>query len=722
MGRKRTAEQVKAVVQQPLADCYKSYANEQESAVALKGWSDGINDNFTIARTRDFSNLLPSISGRPGMTRQDYEYFRPDEAVPTRSKSILANVESIYQRNGLIRNIIDLMGDFASQGIRIAHPNKGKEKLLLDWWERVEGNKVSERICNLLYRHANVYIRYYTAKIRDENKIKVIASPDQIGLPTFGELEKKEIPFKYVFLDPTTVEPIGGSLSSFVNKPTYGIRLSEYMRTLIKSPKTPEEKKIVKDLPADIKAAADHNGLIPMPMERVIYLSYKKDDWMRIANPMIYSIIDDINLLEKLKLADVCALDSATSKVRIFKLGNMEYKIAPQPAAFTKLAEMLQNNTGGGTMDIVWGPDIELLETSSEGVKVLGEDKYKACLNNIYAALGIPPTLTGTYGAAGTTNNFISLKTLTERLEYGRDILTEFWTQQLALVCKSLDIRLPAQIEYDRPILANEDTEKTLLMNLADRNLISDELLRRRLGANDKMENVRLKRESKDRTNENRVPKAGPWHDPQTDDKHKKDLNKLALQSGQAAPSEIGMELKPKKPGESRLIDKQLKLKKQSAPPGKTKTKKKGQPGQGRPKTKKDSKKRKTKTVRPRTRGTIEFWAKEAQGAISESVNKVILAHYDKKNMRSLTDEQAKQAESIKFGVLCNIEPFTDVNDEVIQEALSSPLPAYASVKLDEAILDFNTCMKRQPNMEEIRTMQCSIFTDMNIGDDNEDL
>lgn len=722
MGRKRTANEIKSVVQTPMADCYKSYANEQDRESALKGMSDGLNDSYSIARTRDFSNLLPNISGRPGMTRQDYEYFRPDEAVPTRGKSIISNVESIYQRNGLIRNIIDLMGDFASQGIRISHPNKGKEKLLQDWWERVEGNKVSERICNLLYRHANVYIRYYTAKIRDENKIKIIASPDQIGLPTFGELEKKEIPFKYVFLDPTTVEPIGGSLSSFVNKPIYGIRLSEHMRTLIKSPKTAEEKRIVKELPADIKAAAEHNGLIPMPMERVIYLSYKKDDWMRIANPMIYSIIDDIILLEKLKLADLCALDGAVSKIRIFKLGNLENKIAPQPAAFAKLAEMLQNNTGGGTMDIVWGPDIDLLETSADGFQVLGEEKYKACLNNIYAALGIPPTLTGTYGAAGTTNNFISLKTLTERLEYGRDILTEFWTQQLALVCKSLDIRLPAQIEYDRPILANEDTEKTLLMNLADRNLISDELLRRRLGANDKMENVRLKRESKDRTSENRVPKAGPWHDPQAEDKHKKDLNKLALQSGQAAPSEIGMELQPKKPGESRLIDKQLKLKKLSAPPGgKKKTKKKGQPGQGRPKTKKDSKKRKTKTVRPRTRGTLEFWAKEAQNTISDSINKVILAHYDKKNMRSLTDEQAKHAETIKFGVLCNIEPFTEVNDESIQAALL-PVPAEANAGLEEAILDFTACMKRPPNTEEIRTMQCSIFTDMNIGDDNEDI
>ena len=49
----------------------------------------------------------------------------------------------------------------------------------------------------------------------------------------------------------------------------------------------------------------------------------------------------------------------------------------------------------------------------------------------IYAALGIPPTLTGTFGASGTTNNFISLKTLTERLNYVRSIVINFWEEQI---------------------------------------------------------------------------------------------------------------------------------------------------------------------------------------------------------------------------------------------------------------------------------------------------
>jgi hypothetical protein len=693
---------------------YLTASTPEEQSKAFSEYGKAIDDFKVISRTRDFSNLAPGVSGRPGLNRSDYDYFRPDEATPKGYKNIIYRVENAYQRVGLIKNIIDLMGDFTSQGIRIVHPNKAKEKILNDWYKRIGGDNISERLCNLLYRHGIVIIQYYTAKIRNEDEI-ALASPDQVGLPKGTKLEKKEIPFKYVFHNPTAIEVIGGPLSSFINKPIYGYKVPDELRKKILAPVTPEEKEVVEQLPAYVVEAAKTNTYVVLPQDKLCVYNYKKDDWMTHANPMIYSVLDDIDVLEKLKLADLCALDGATSKIRVFKLGNIEHRIYPNAAAFAKLGELLENNVGGGTMDIVWGPDVEILETKGDSYNYLGEDKYKATLNNIYAALGIPPTLTGTFGASGTTNNFISLKTLTERLEYGRGILTAFWTQQLALVQKSLGMRLAAQIEYDKPILANEDTEKKILMDMVDRNIISEELVRRRLGANDNMENIRLKREHRQRKNDVRVPKAGPWFDPHPEE----ELKKIALQGGQVTPSEVGLELEPKKPGEKKMMDVQLEMKK-VAPV--QKTKKKGQPGQGRPKMKKDSTKRKTKTVRPRTKGTVSFWAKDAQNAINEALNPVVLAHFNKKNMRSLTDEEWKEAESIKFGVLCNIEPFSELTDDVINASMQYPIPSYAKVMLDQSILDFTEYLKRSPNIDEIREMQCSIYTDLYLGEEDENL
>jgi hypothetical protein len=189
------------------------------------------------------------------------------------------------------------------------------------------------------------------------------------------------------------------------------------------------------------------------------------------------------------------------------------------------------------------GPDIELIESKTAVHQFLGEGKYTPHLNAIYAGLGIPPTLTGTYGAAGTTNNFISLKTLTQRLQYGRKVLIAFWKQEIAMVQKAMGFRFPAKIEFDRMDLSNEDAEKALLIQLADRNIVSDELVQRIFGFDPDTEKVRLNREDRAREGERMVQKAGPSISGNLEN----DLKKMALQLGLATPSQVGLTLEPKK-------------------------------------------------------------------------------------------------------------------------------------------------------------------------------
>jgi len=179
---------------------------------------------------------------------------------------------------------------------------------------------------------------------------------------------------------------------------------------------------------------------------------YKKDDWQTWADPITLSAFEPLNLYQRLQLADKAALDGAISKIRVWKLGSLEHKLAPTEVASSALADMLGANVGGGTIDIIWGPDIELIETKTDVQAFLGEEKYKPTLMAIYATLGIPPTLTGTVGATGTTNNFISLKTLTERLSYVRNILEDFWNEQLEIVQKAMGFRVAAQLEYTQTI------------------------------------------------------------------------------------------------------------------------------------------------------------------------------------------------------------------------------------------------------------------------------
>ena len=681
MAKKRSKEEIlggSSIVPQ---EAYVTWGDDLASKREALTEAGAALDEFTLVEKAtaaggrryglDFSSLDGLTGSRPGLTKDDYYAFRPQEAPPNEIKMILQRAEKVYQRVGLVKNVIDLMGDFASQGIRLVHRNKRIERFYRRWFKKINGKDRSERFLNNLYKSGNVVIDRRTAKItlKVAEKLYTALGTADLQISDLPEIEvdKREIPWKYTFIDPVCVEVSAGALSSFLTNKTYELQLPASLRKIINNPKTENEKRVISGLPTQIIEAAKNKKPYPLDANKTLVFHYKKDDWQSWAYPMIYAIMDDITVVEKLKLADMAALDGAISNIRIFKLGSLEHKIAPTKAATSKLAQILGNNVGGGTMDLIWGPDIELLESNTNVHNFLGEGKYIPHLNAIYAGLGIPPTLTGTFGAAGTTNNFISLKTLTQRLQYGRDRLIEFWDEEIALVQKAMNFKYPAKIEFDRMDLSNEDSEKALLVQLADRSLISDELLQTRFGFDPDIEKIRLNRETRERDSNRMVAKSGPWFDPQFENS----LKKIALQSGAVAPSQVGLELEKKKGGEKSALE--MKIVKPNIGGGGNplNNSKPKAPGEGRPKLSKDTETRKTKKFSPRTGARLSLWAAAAQDKISNIINPLILEFFQKKNLRSLSNTESEKLEDIKTNILLAIKPFSSISSEIIINNLS---------------------------------------------------
>ena len=659
-------------------EAYVMWGNDPESQrIAMAKSSESLEEFTSIQKSTagtgrryslDYSDLTPQGGSKPGLTRSDYYFFRPDEAIPRELKAIIRKAEDIYQRVGLVKNVIDLMGDFAAQGVRIVHKNKRIEKFYRQWFKRVCGRERSERFLNNLYKTGNIVINRQFGKLSVKVADKLyqgVASPDlQVQDLDTIKVEKRELPWKYTFIDPVLVNVSAGSLASFVMDKRYELTLPAGLRKIINSPKTQIEADIVKNLPVQIIEAAKNKKAYPLDPDKTIVAHYKKDDWQSWAYPMMHAIMDDIMIIEKLKLADMCALDGAVSNLRIFKLGSLEHKIAPTKAATAKLAQILGNNVGGGTMDLIWGPDIELIESKTNVHQFLGEGKYIPHLNSIYAGLGIPPTLTGTFGASGTTNNFISLKTLTQRLQYGRDVLISFWEKEMELVQKAMGFRYAGKIEFDKMDLSNEDAEKSLLIQLVDRNLISDEILQSRFGLDPDMEKSRLNREKRDRDGGRMIEKSGPWFDPQFENS----LKKMSLQLGIVTPSQVGLELEKKKNGEKNAIEMKMSNTPTKLAIDPTSDSLPKESGDGRPKLSKDKTKRKTKIFKPRTGAKLMIWAKNSQDQISDIINPILLEFYNKKNIRSLSSTEIKELEQVKTNILLNLTPDTTISsDNIIQ-------------------------------------------------------
>jgi len=658
-------------------DNFSSKSNAMERLSDNINSYSGLNKSTGSDAYRTFIDIEPNRSVRPGFNKLDYYAFRQTESVPTQQRRIIKMCMDAYDKVGIIRNIIDLMGDFGSQGINIVHPNKTVEKFYQQWFKSVNGKERSERFLNNLYKTGNVimYRSYANVTPELEKYMKSLAKDIKVETPN---MKQNQIPWRYNFFSPLTVELKDGKLALFMGVSNYTLSAGTFLDTF-QSGSLPND--VLDSLPTNIKKALlNKEKRIPLDSERLCVFHYKKDDWQMWANPMIYAILDDIIMLEKMRLADMSALDGAISNIRLWTLGNLEHKILPNKTAINKLRDILASNVGGGTMELVWGPELSFKESSSEVYKFLGSEKYTSVLNSIYAGLGVPPTLTGmASGGGGFTNNFISLKTLVERLQYGRDQLTRFWEKEIEMVRQAMGFRYKAYIQFDQMTLSDEAAEKALLLQLVDRDIISQETVLERFKEIPQIEKIRLQREFEDRQGEDTPDKAGPFHNAN----HKMDLEKIALQGGKVIPQDVGLKTSVPK---DILIPK-------PAPTGTglPNAPKPSNPN-GRPQFKQDTGPRKQRIANPKTKpGVAEFvyWAEESWKEISDVLTDAYLNSKSKKNLRQLTKSEVKELEKLKVDVLTNIDIMSEVNAASIRDILveNRKTPkTFASMLLEDKI------------------------------------
>lgn len=669
----------------------------------------------------------PGQNIRDGYDEQDYEEYRFENAIPKKPKHIIAECDKAYHRVGIVRNIIDLMADFATQGIDLYHPNEQIQNFYREWFRRVGGKERSERFVNYLCRRGNVIVTRRTARLRATTEKEMRQAKGSKGPKPDTELPKQQPPLKrvipqgYRFNNVLPINIVEEELSLFVgvDKFRFCIELPPSLMKSLKGQTDEYRKNLLDQLPNSVADAIQRgSNKIELDPDRVSAWYYKRDDWDAWAKPMTYSILPDLRLLQKMKLADLSALDGAISCIRVWKLGNIEHKILPTEAAINKLAEMLMNNVGGGVMDLVWGPELEMLETSTEVHRFLGSTKYEPVLTAIYAGLGVPPTLTGSPGQTGFTNNAVSLKTLCERLQYVREILTAFWNEEIRLVQKAMSFKVPAQVTFDRMTLTDEVAEKTLLLSLWDRGLVSDEIVQERFGEIPDIEEARIRRDEIKRKSGRKPPKASPYHDPQTEEKYKNTL----LNQGTVTPSQILSDPLPdRKPGEKTMMemnqensDKLAKQKTDKQQTNKDKTKV-GDPG--RPRLSKDKKKRKQKVVKPRTKAANEFltvqsWAENAQAKIHQIASPGFLNVVGKRNCRELSEGESATFESYKFHVLANLEAFSDpTQDDLVRIGKADlTIPTQCMDLLSATISKHVTQYGKEPPIETLRRYQAGVI------------
>lgn len=574
-----------------------------------------------------------SIAERPAMNRQDYEIKRDNEAIVrgrTQSdlRKIMEECIRVYNSVGIIKNVIDMIADFAVDGVELVHPDERTNIFYQRWSEKVKLRDRAKQFAKWYLKAGNTVVRREMATIDRKNLVKMLEMDEND--PKALTAEAGKIPIRYWFYNPTSVEVVGDYLSCYSDTKEYALRVSQNVLSNTSTGKSPLETKVFSSLPKEIqdlfkKKTGNSTVYIPIPKDLVYVDSYTKDDSEIWARPITYGVLQDVYYNEKIKLAKTASLDGMISPIRSFKLGDHKEKLWPAPNSGQLLQSLLKNNTAGGPIDIIWTSDLEI-ETFYPPVDALSN--YNEDYDAILIGLGVPKILVAPAKEASASGN-ISLKGMIVKIESVRDAINKWLQTEIAIIHNAMKFRRRPSIRYRYANVSDERTFFDILLEMADRNIISHQRVLELFRDSYEIEHPRLAKEEANTQYEKLSPLR---REPKVD-------------SGKAGQEFNG----------------------------------------GRPPGAKDSKPR-TRTKKDPMSAEMIVKVGNRYSEIFDYALKFGLAQYKKSDIRQLTNAEKQSVESMADKIFVNMDLDTTLNDSVALEALSCSghytdfLTAYAEI------------------------------------------
>ena len=603
---------------------------------------------------------------------------------------------SAYKGFGLAKNVIDLMANFASEGLRIKHPNKTIERFLNRWAFHVGLNGRVKDMLRYYYKYGNVFI-YRTLGEIDENTYtklrrsraknvqgkglpgftEVVADIDPIDNPEQSErikeaqdeskkpIGKRRIPWRYTLLNPFQMELrgtkfFGGQRWVFILD-TNTVR--DIQRNSLRTSTTyvdflddseinlpPEFKKSSTQLSG---AAPENENQDPRTVEldqtKLYTMHYMKDDHEDWAEPLLWPVMADIFYKNKLRQMDISVCNSVINAITVWKLGNIKEGYIASEGHMSKFAELLRTPTQ--SMNMVWNDALSAESVYPPVEKILGIGKYESVDRDILRGIGIPDSLIGGAAKGNFATGFLGVRTLLERLEEGRETVMRWLMKELQLLVETLGIRKMPSLRFGKMSLRDEKAEKMLIIQLLDRNIISIEAVLEAFGEEFELELQRMKDEEKIREDTGMLQKHSPYVDP---------INDMTAEEVMKKESEQKLK-------EQRLTQK-FKQQEQKAKPNS-----KGDPG--RPVNTGGPQEKKRETKPQGMAWILEYERTKALAvplvnAVEKAVAKIVLKTSGKKNIRSLTKHETLGIEEITFAVASQVFGVDRITEKLILSVL----------------------------------------------------
>jgi len=510
----------------------------------------------------------PALSplSRAGLTGQQ------DETKVAWLKMRLTN--NIYDNDGQVASIIDLMADFATEGIKFVHHDDTVQKFYDSWSQKVNlKSRFRNAIIQLLVS-GNVFFYRVFAKLSTE---------EERAMKTFtiGRTVGKKFAITDNEGNETLVDPKIEFDSGIRFVMEAGLNKKEFQEDAIKE----QIKQFViakiadkgaKIIDTEIKPGAENvvpwQYVMLSPLQIVpegdgwLYL-LRRDDVLKLLNTANITY-DDIKGAIKVTLPGNITGTLKTTKYPGFyaemelspdrlvvlqynkmdwkkwatglvwkamptitfknTLRQMEIKTAKAAINTVVLWKLGDHKEGlmpiledyerladmlkapASTVNVIWNSAIDVDVIQPKISEIFDVKRWEELRKEVTAQFGITQSVVTGEGG-NFSSSFISVQGLLEKLETLRDILIESWImEEVFIINKALKFRKLPMVRFNEMSLRDETAANNFAMGLYDRGLISDQTLYDTLEKDPEIERERLLNEKK-WEDENKFDRRGPF-------------------------------------------------------------------------------------------------------------------------------------------------------------------------------------------------------------------
>ena len=374
--------------------------------------------------------------------------------------------QKAYFNVSAFRTTIDIMTEFSNSCLRFDGGTKDSREFFQAWYEKINGCNLGDQFFREWYRSGNVFLYRlnYNFSNLEIKKLKTLKRKESI-------LADKELPIRYVFLNPADIKAKGAS--SFLNAKYYKL-LNNYERDRLKDPKTEDEIRMLNSLDPEARKSIKSGGQVSVELkpENLITLFAKKMDYESLAVPMYYPVLFDINLKLEFKKVEAAIAKTIDYVILLVTLGAKPDDGGTDPEILKAMQGLFLQESVGRVLvaDYTTKADFVIPDLN----KILGSEKYKVVNKDI--AQGLMNIFFD--DDQKFANSMVKIKVFLERLTEARKIyLEKFLIPEMERVADQMNFREIPAPRFEEINLQDDVQLQRLYTRLAEIGFLTPEEL-----------------------------------------------------------------------------------------------------------------------------------------------------------------------------------------------------------------------------------------------------